>query len=118
MANNYQNPKQRTKSAGKSLLFSKKIIVVILLVVIAIVYNFLKVDNYQQAKNKELLEFKKEVQTLEEEIYSLEHKLEAVNSSKFVEEVARKNLGLVKPGEILYITIRGEVDKEDARKRD
>lgn len=44
-----------------------------------------------------------EIEALEEEIGELENDLENSDSLEFVEKVARDELGMVKPREIIYI---------------
>ncbi|WMM25412.1 septum formation initiator family protein [Tissierella sp. MB52-C2] len=49
------------------------------------------------------IEVQKEVQTLEKEIDILNKEIEDSDSLQFVEKVARDDLGMVKPREIIYI---------------
>lgn len=44
-----------------------------------------------------------EVQALEKEIESLNREIESSDTLQFVEKVARDDLGMVKPREIIYI---------------
>ena len=53
-----------------------------------------------QSKRHEVLG---EVQTLEKEIEDLNKEIENSDSLQFVEKVARDELGMVKPREIIYI---------------
>lgn len=48
-------------------------------------------------------EVQKQVQTLEKEIDVLNKEIEDSDSLQFVEKVARDDLGMVKPREIIYI---------------
>ncbi len=56
-------------------------------------------------KNLELKkhEIATEVQSLEKEIKNLNKEIENSDSLQFVEKVAREDLGMVKPREIIYI---------------
>ncbi|MDR7855676.1 septum formation initiator family protein [Tissierella sp.] len=45
----------------------------------------------------------KEIQVLEKEIENLNEEIENSNSLQFVEKIARDELGMVKPREIIYI---------------
>lgn len=53
----------------------------------------------QAKKNHNILE----VQALEKEIESLNKEIESSDTLQFVEKVARDDLGMVKPREIIYI---------------
>lgn len=67
-----------------------------------------------QAEKKALTE-EKESLTLEKE--SLQDELENVSDTEYIEEQARIQLKLIKPGETLYI-LEDEKDKEDEEKKD
>lgn len=54
----------------------------------------------------------KEVKELNGEISEIEKQLEKVNSLEFIEKVAREELKMVKPNEIIYID-KNKEDKED-----
>lgn len=53
----------------------------------------------QAKKNYNMLE----IQTLEKEIENLNKEIESSDTLQFVEKVARDDLGMVKPREIIYI---------------
>lgn len=53
--------------------------------------------------NREIAKLDKEIRALEETNENLRAELEALRNNYFhIEKVARKNLGLIKPGEIIY----------------
>lgn len=65
-----------------------------------ILWNQRKLMKNLQSKRHEVLG---EVQTLEKEIEDLNKEIENSDSLQFVEKVARDELGMVKPREIIYI---------------
>ena len=85
----------------RSILHSKIIWVIILLLILYIVFLFS--DKYAQT-----LQLKEDIKRLESEIEELKLKnnnlserIESLKSDKSVEKIAREELGLTKPDEIL-----------------
>lgn len=95
----------------KYIMNSKKVILVVLIVLIGIIYSFFQANIKVKSMKNKLNNLEQEVKVLDREVEVLDQKLAKVNSEEFVEEIARKELGLVKPGEILYITIDEDKDK-------
>lgn len=95
------------------MMNSKKLIVIILLVLILIVYNFFQINTRVKNMKQKVNNLQRQAKVLNREVEVLNQKLKKVNSKEFVEEIARKELGLVKPGEILYITV--EEEKSDSK---
>lgn len=76
---------------------------ILLSVLVYIIVLFWKQDrllNELEAKRQDNL---LEVENLEKDIKDLEKEIESSNTLKFVEKVAREELGMVKPREIIYI---------------
>lgn len=91
--------KQRKRKKRRFGLFH----LIIFLVLIYISVVFLKQEkllNELQAKKQENL---LEVEELEADIQNLEKEIQESDTLKFVEKVAREELGMVKPREIIYI---------------
>lgn len=88
----------------------KLTLTVIVLVLIAVVGMSIKNVFDLRAEQKELLETQKK---LASEKASLEEELKNVNDLDYIEEQARIQLRLIKPGEILYI-----LDEEDGGQHD
>ena len=51
----------------------------------------------------EISKNKQEIKKLEKDIVNLKKEIDNSNSSDFVEKVAREDLGMVKPREIIYV---------------
>lgn len=88
--------KQKKKVVNKGRLILMVIVVILFIVLCMSVKNIFDLWSEQkalEAQNQELL--------LEKE--SLKEELENVNDAEYIEEQARVQLKLIKPGEILYI---------------
>ncbi len=87
-----------------------RLLLTVVVVVLVVVFSIsakniidLKIEQNQLKKeNKELRAQKKK----------LEEELEQINDENYIEEQARKQLNMVKPGEILYI-LESENEEED-----
>ncbi len=91
---------------------SKGFKLLLILVVIFAGYKF-------YLNQREIVYIKREIARLEQELdkeevreKELKEKLENINDPEYIEEVARKELGLVKPGELLLIPVE-EKKKDD-----
>lgn len=62
-------------------------------------------------KNIQLAEYNREIKTLKSDIKNLEEEKKSSGSLEFIEKVAREDLGMVKPREVVYI------DKEKAEQK-
>lgn len=93
-----------------------KYIALSILFVIATV-NFSKTTFNIIESSKRLDETKREVLSLESERLELEKELEYRKSNDFIEEKARNELNLIKPGERIYV-ISQEITKKIAQTRE
>lgn len=67
-----------------------------------------------QTKKSQLEENQKTMQSLSKDIQKLESEISKSNSPEFVEKVAREDLGMVKPREVIFVDKNKErEDKED-----
>lgn len=109
------------ESAAKAAPRKKKIrinrgriaLTVIVLVLIAVVGMSVKNVFDLRAEQKELMETKKE---LASEKAALQEELKNINDLDYIEEQARIQLRLIKPGEILYIL--DDEDEEQSNDKD
>ena len=99
--------KQKSQSSG-----SRRLITVIAIILIAVLAVSGK-NIYDLLQEKKMLEEENEALVLEKE--SLEDELKNANDAEYIEEQARIQLKLIKPGEILYIL---EDEKDDSDKED
>lgn len=67
-------------------------------------------NNYQhiQTLKREVEQKEKQILIAEERRQALMDELDNINDPKYIERIARKELGLVKPGEMLIIPIEEE----------
>ena len=63
---------------------------------------FMQVNTYQDLKAQEE-QLKQEIEEEKQKTIELETQREYYNSEAYVEKVAREQLGLIKPDEVLYI---------------
>ncbi|HMA59887.1 MAG TPA: septum formation initiator family protein [Halanaerobiales bacterium] len=91
--------------------FFKKAMVYLLIIVI-VVFAFKLMMNIRKVNQMEdrLNSLQQQVQNQIEENKELKEEIERVRSPEYVEKVAREELGLVKPGEILLIPVEEEQD--------
>ncbi len=96
-----------------SFFLSKGFKLILILVVIFGGYRF-------YLNQKEIMHVKREIIRLEQEIVKteireneLKEKLENINNPEYIEEIARKELGLVKPGELLLIPVEEKKEKKE-----
>ncbi|EGY79790.1 FtsB family cell division protein [Peptoniphilus indolicus] len=86
----------------------------IAIVIISAVYaghNMSTAMSKAHDKNIQLAEYNREIKTLKSDIKNLEEEKKSSGSLEFIEKVAREELGMVKPREVVYI------DKEKAEKK-
>ena len=91
--------------------FFKKAMVYLLIIVI-VIFAFKLMMNIRKVNQMEdrLNSLQQQVQNQIEENKELKEEIERVKSPEYVEKVAREELGLVKPGEILLIPVEEEQD--------
>ena len=91
--------------------FFKKAMVYLLIIVI-VIFAFKLMMNIRKVNQMEdrLNSLQQQVQNQIEENKELKEEIERVKSPEYVEKVAREELGLVKPGEILLIPVEEEKD--------
>lgn len=91
--------KKRTRRKRRIKL--RHLLIIGLLIYISSIFiNQKKLMNNMKSKKMSL---EKEVESLEKDIGDLEKDIENSDSLEFVEKVARDELGMVKPREIIYI---------------
>ncbi len=78
---------------------------IIIFFLLAVVFNFYQGSLEKKKMAKRIIKLKKEIAEIKEDKKELKEQIEHINSKEFIEKVAREELGLVKEGEILYITV-------------
>ena len=89
----------------KKLFFSSGFLIILFLVIILFGYQFYR--NYQQIVllRQEIGQLEQQIETTSRKKGQLLQELENVNNLEYIEEIARRRLGLIKPGEILLIPV-------------
>ena len=88
----------------------KRLITILVLGMIVLFIFNIFINLYQGHKRVERLETKmeqlnKKITTLNKETEKLEKRVDYINSNQSIEEIARKELGLVKEDELLYVIV-------------
>lgn len=85
----------------------------LLLILIVGIFTILNLFFVVQNKKSQLEENQKTMQLLSEDINKLETEIDNSNSSEFVEKVAREELGMVKPREVIFIDKNKEREEKE-----
>lgn len=88
------------KKRKKKIKLIHIVLLFLFIYVSLIYYNQYKLLDELEAKREEKLS---EVENLKSEIEELHYQIENSDSLEFVERIAREDLGMVKPREIIYI---------------
>jgi cell division protein FtsB len=97
--------------------FFKKAMIYLLIIVI-IIFAFKLVLNMRKLNKMEdrLNNLQEQVQQEAQKNKELHDEIKKVKSPEYVEKVAREELGLVKPGEILFIPVEEDENQKDEKK--
>ncbi|MFW5992043.1 MAG: FtsB family cell division protein [Halanaerobiaceae bacterium] len=96
----------------KKLLFRVGIIIVLFLIVYGgfkFYNNYLKIQDLK----RDITKLESKISTAREEKQRLQIELKNIDDPEYIENIARKELGLVKPGELLIIPIDEDEEKEN-----
>lgn len=93
--------KSKKTTKGKFRLIH--LIILLLIVYVIVVFNHQRKLFSNLESKRELNEAK--IEELEEDIGELNEEIETSDSLEFVEKIARDELGMVKPREIIYIDV-------------
>lgn len=109
-------PMQERRKTRKKVRINHGRMAMTVIVILLIAVLGMSVKNiFVLQAEKKALTAEKEALLLEKE--SLQDELKNVSDAEYVEEQARIQLKLIKPGEILYI-LENDKDKEDDKKKD
>ncbi|MTI60016.1 MAG: septum formation initiator family protein [Firmicutes bacterium] len=91
--------------ALKSFVFSRGFKLILVLLLIFTGYSFY--TNYKEIKDIEftIKEMEEKIEMASQKNLELKEELAYLNDPSYIEEIARKELGLVKPGELLIIPV-------------
>ena len=74
--------------------------------------NFAKTTLDIMESSKRLEEAKSDVAAKEEDLAALEHELEYIKTTDFIEEEARNKLNLIKPGEKVFVMPLAQIPQD------
>ena len=103
-------PRQR-----KDFLLNPVVIMVVVIIALVAVFNFYQNMAKMNQLENQIEEIESQIAQAEAENKKLKRQLENSNSYEYIEEVAREKLGLVKPGEKMFIPVEEE-EKPDSEK--
>jgi len=105
-------PRQR-----KDFLLNPVIITIVVVIAAAAAFNFYQNMSRMSQLENQIEEIEAQIVQAEAENEKLKTQLENSDSNEYIEEIAREKLGLVKPGEKMFIPV--EEDKNsDSDKTD
>lgn len=91
---------EKKKRRRKTFRFRNLILLFIVFYIIAALFNQRKLMKDLKVKKNQLED---EIVTLEKDVLGLKDEIDNSDSLEFIEKIARDELGMVKPREIIYI---------------
>lgn len=99
----------------KKFITSKGFKLIISVLVIIFIYNFY-VNYAKISKLESQIEYlHNEIRKAREKNYKLKTELDNLNNLEYIEKIAREELGLVKPGELLLIPVEDKTEKNNEK---
>lgn len=96
----------------KDFLLNPVVITVIVIIALIVAFNFYQnMTKLNQIESK-IDKIETEIAKAEAKNKELEQQIENSNSYEYIEEVARKKLGLIKPGEQVFIPVEEDEDQD------
>ena len=95
---------------------SSKINIYLILIVLLLIYSLFSGAKALADRNEKLrliTENESVINELNTSISELEEQIANSKSDEFIEKVAREDLGMVKPREIIYVVIESELPKDN-----
>jgi len=103
-------PRQR-----KDFLLNPVVITIVVVIAVIAAFNFYQnIAKMNQLENQ-IEKIEAQISQAETENEKLKRQLENSNSSEYIEEVAREKLGLVKPGEKMFIPVEEEENSDSEK---
>ena len=104
------NNLREKKKKKKRVLKKRHLILIVIGVYLIAFFSMEAFDIYSLKKQQKELQLK--VQQLEEEKAKLEEEYNNINNLEYIEKMARENLKMVKPNEILYVDTTLDKEKQ------
>lgn len=103
-------PRQR-----KDFLLNPVVITIVVVIAVIAAFNFYQnIARMNQLENQ-IEKIEAQIAQAETENEKLKRQLENSNSNEYIEEVAREKLGLVKPGEKMFIPVEEEENSDSEK---
>ena len=100
-------PRQR-----KDFLLNPVVITIVVIIALIAVFNFYQNMTKMNQLENQIKKIESQITQAEAENQKLKRQLENSNSYEYIEEVAREKLGLVKPGEKMFIPVEKEENSD------
>ncbi len=100
-------PRQR-----KDFLLNPVVITIVVIIALIAVFNFYQNMIKMNQLENQIEKIESQIIQAEAENQKLKRQLENSNSYEYIEEVAREKLGLVKPGEKMFIPVEEEENSD------
>ena len=102
----------------KDFLLNPVIVTIIIIIALIAAFNFYQnMVRLSQIEN-EIDEIEAQIARAEAENEELKEKIDNSSSYEYIEEVAREKLGLVKPGEKMFIPVEKEEEESEEEESD
>lgn len=105
--------KKSKKGSRQTIFFSTLLGILILIVIGFLVVSNWKINQKRTELSSRIEALRKEIQILEEKKQELEAGISQAGKEEYLEEVAREQLGLKKPGEEVVMVLPSEETKEE-----
>lgn len=103
-------PRQR-----KDFLLNPVVITIVVVIAVIAAFNFYQNMTRMNQLENQIEEIEAQIAQAEAENNKLKKQLENSNSYEYIEEVAREKLGLVKPGEKMFIPVEEEENSDSEK---
>ena len=100
-------PRQR-----KDFLLNPVVITIVVVIAVVAAFNFYQNMTKMNQLENQIEKIKSEIARAEAENKKLNEQLENSNSYEYIEEVAREKLGMIKPGEKMFIPVEEDDDSD------
>jgi len=102
----------------KDFLLNPVIVTIIIIIALISVFNFYQNIVKLNQIEKEIDEIENQIARAETENEKLKEQIDNSSSYEYIEEVAREKLGLVKPGEKMFIPVEKEEEESEEEESD
>lgn len=101
--------RNRTRKSGEIKIHR----IILIVLILYFIYTYISQNNLSRRLNVKKNKYEEEIQVLENDIDLLNREISNSDSLDFIEKVAREELGMVKPREIIVVDKNKQVHSED-----